>query len=245
MFNILAPAPPLLFSADADPDAPIAAYLFVAGKYADKDIEVTPEDLGFICKNFSANGSSVPINTEHMTTPLDPLGEVVALHCAGDKLYGSLVFSAGIRQHITERNAGKLSCGFERLEDGTLNLVHLSIVAQPRVPGAGFLSAVAVAEKVSKFSAAGKLTPATAPIAARILSAPSVITFGDGSSGSVADDFAAFLEAMPVVQPRGAAVGSQFSAPGSGDGLTDIQREMCKTHGVDPAAVAATLKGMK
>jgi hypothetical protein len=203
--------------------------LFEAGSYPDKGVDITPEDLDCIVSEFNAGAASgqfPPVKTEHRDTPLDPLGEVVAVTRHGNELYGVLAFAPGIHSHIQDRNVQSVSVGLAReMRDGkpVTRLTETSLVFAARVAGAGFLSAEQIAAKLATFAAAGKLTPAMTGPVTRLLSAPQAVTFSDGSSVSVAAEVEALLNALPVVQNRnGSAVGVAFAAPGRGgpnDGL--------------------------
>lgn len=220
------------------------ARLFVAGEYPDKGITVTPGDLAKIVAAFHAEGRPVPVKAEHHDGPLDPLGEVVALHVEGDELYGMLVFSAGIDAHLRERHVEHLSVCLARASDGSLRLKEASLVCAPRVPGAGFLPPEAVEEKLASFRRAGKLTPAMEPHARRLFSAPAGITFSDGSASDVAAELEALLRALPVVQPRegtAAAAPIRFAA-GTGDNAPPAEvTRLAQSFGLDPQRVAKNL----
>jgi hypothetical protein len=206
------------FSATATVNRPVK--LFEAGDYPDKNVTITEADLDSIVSHFntaSAAGKYPPVKTEHTSTPLDPLGEVVALHRSGKELYGVLAFSPGIHSHIADRNVSNVSIGLirEAGPDGqaVTKLTECSLVFAARVPGAGFLSPEQVASKLATFTAQGKITPAMAPSVAKLLAAPQSVQFSDGSALSVAAEVEALLNALPVVQHRGGAVPVTFSTP--------------------------------
>lgn len=194
------------------------ARLFVAGEYPDKGVTITADDLRRIVANFnSAPGPGVPVKIEHADTPLDPFGEVAALYVDGDELFGVLVFSSGMDAHIRERGVEHLSVALLREADGSFRLKETSLVFTPRVPSAGFLTPATVAATLARFTGEGRITPAMRPAAQRLLSAPRLVTFGDGSVVDVAAEVAALLAAMPVVQPRGSVPGTGgFETPGGG-----------------------------
>jgi hypothetical protein len=233
------------------------ALLFTAGEYPDKAVTVTPDDLDAIIARFQAAGRApVPVKAEHIDTPLDPFGEVVALHREGSHLYGTLVFSEGVYQHIRERGVRNLSVALVRDAEG-FALKEASLVFQGRVPGAGFLTPAQVGEKVAAFRATGKITPAMEPHVSRLLSAPSVIAFGaaDGTPATldVAGTVEALIAALPVIQPRvpvlrtGEPVATvapiPFTTPAAAaPGLTDVQRHLAARFGVAPETVAAFMK---
>lgn len=229
------------------------ARLFVAGEYPDKGVTITEAHLDQIVARFTAGGSSVPIKVEHIDSPLDPLGSVIGLYRRGGDLYGMLVFSAGVNQHLRERSVENLSVALVREPDekgGGFSLKETSLVLKPRVVGAGFLS---VTERVSAFRQAGKLTPAMEPHLAALLCAAPLLTFSDGSGGSspinVAEIVDKLLAAMPVVQPRGAAVASEFggmrrgslAASGEEGGIIGA---MARAFGVEAKKVAANVAMM-
>ena len=211
MLLFASPSLPILFAAPVT-DQPVPVCLFEAGEYKDRGVTITPGDLETVVSRFHTGNATVAVRTEHEGSPLDPLGEVVGVYHKAGKLYGAIVFSAGIEQHIKARDAGKFSVGFKVHEDGGFVLDHVAVTATPRVPGTGFLNPAQVGETLAKFSQEGKLTPAMLPAATRLLSAPGEVHFSDGSTGSVAADVVALLQALPVVQPRGAAIpGAAFS----------------------------------
>ena len=72
--------------------------------------------------------------------------------------------------------------------------------------------------------------------------APPVVTFGDGSSVDVAAEVEALLQALPVVQPRGAVGGVSFGGPAA-DGPSAATRQFAQLFGVEAAKVHAHLKG--
>lgn len=218
------------------------ARLFVAGDYPDKGVIITPGDLNRIVANFATAKNPVPVKTEHTDTVLDPLGEVSALYVDGDELYGVLTFSAGMDAHIRERAVEHLSVALLREEDGSFRLKETSLVFTPRVATAGFLSRERIAATIAKFAGAGKITPAMRPTVERLLSAPQVVTFGDGSSVNVAAEVEALLTALPVVQPRGSAGGVAFRGL-TADGPGPATRQFAELFGVDAARIHAHLKG--
>ncbi len=236
------PASPLLFAATVT-EHPVPVCLFEAGEYPDRGITVTPEDLDQVVSRFNSSDQAVLVNTEHRVTPLDPLGEVVGVYHKNGKLYGAIVFSAGIQAHIKARDAGKFSVGFRAHDDGGFVLDHVAVTATPRVTGTGFLNPAQVAESLAKFSKEGKLTPAMMEPAARLLSAPGIVRFSDGSEGLVAADVVALLDALPAVLPRGSAVPANFARTNAADGLSPEQARMADRFGVDSKRVAATISG--
>ena len=129
--------------------------------------------------------------------------------------------------------------GFKVHENGGFVLDHVAVTATPRVAGTGFLNAAQVGQTLAKFSAAGKLTPAMMEPVSRLLSAPGEVHFSDGSTGSVAADVVALLDALPIVQPRGATVPANFSR--HSNTISPELEAMAKRHGVDAKQLAANL----
>jgi hypothetical protein len=228
----------------------VPALLFTAGEYPDKGVTITEEDLDSVLARFQAGGQKpVPVKAEHLDTPLDPFGEVVALHRDGPNLYGMLVFSEGVYGHITERGVRNLSVALVRDGEG-FALKETSLVFQGRVPGAGFLTPAQVAQKVAAFRVAGKITPAMEPHVSKLLSAPSVIAFSDAAGQAatldVAGTVADLLGALPVVQPRqltsAVAVPAVPAVPVTfslAEGrLSDLQRALADRFGVSHDKVA-------
>jgi hypothetical protein len=76
--------------------------------------------------------------------------------------------------------------------------------------------------------------------AARLLSAPQQVSFSDGSALDVAAEFEAFLNALPVVQPRG-SVAPPASFTQLVAGPSAATQAFAKAFGVDPAKVHARL----
>jgi hypothetical protein len=253
----------------------VPTLLFEAGSYPDRGVTITEADLDAVLARFHAAGDSVPIRVEHLETPLDPLGHVVALHREGRYLFGTLAFPAGLYAHIQERKANRVSVAFHIVEDGFgkgYRLHETSLVFVPRVPSAGFLTSDQAVARLSAFRAAGKITPAMEGPLSRLLSAVSApnvhggaLQFFDGSqSASEANamrgegllspngnpqsellgSIEALLEAMPVVQPRGAAVPVvPFSVPrGETPPLSPEMAIWARAMGLDPERVAR-LKG--
>ena len=214
------------FNAGFAPGAPvpsggrvrIPSLLFVAGEYPDKGVTVTIADLDSLITRFQAAGSPVPVKAEHFDSPLDPLGEVVALHREGDNLFGMLVFSEGVASHIQERAARNLSVALMRDETG-YSLKEVSLVFTGRVPGAKLLTPEQIQRKLADFRAAGKVTPAMEPSVTRLLSAtPSVVTFADGSAVEIdiAAEIGQLLSALPILAPSGGQVPAIVAAWNAG-----------------------------
>jgi len=229
----------------------IPAQLFRADAYPDKGVTITPEDLDGICKRFSASGQPVPIRLEHIETPLDPLGHVVALHREGDLLFGTLAFPVGLYSHIQERRADKVSLGLHVVEDENgkgYQMKECSLVFTPRVQGAGFLSPDQIATRLASLQASGKITPAMVAPAAKLFSlGGGSLQFSDGSQANLSALLDELFLASPVVQVRGGQVPTaQFSAPSneSVPALSGEAAKMANTLGLDPARVAKIKKEM-
>lgn len=260
----------VLFAAPSAPSAAAAdekvrrhARLFTAGEYPDKGVTITEDDLRGVVERFEAEGGpgragGAPILTEHRRGLHDPLGACVALHLepgAGGHLYGTLEFSAGTWAHLKERGVDKLSVALVRLPEaqgGGYELKEVSVTQTPRVPGASILPAgvpapaMAVAERLAAFRAAGRVTPAMEGPLSRLLSAASAasessaaeVVFADGSRVDLAREALALVGALPVVQARGAALSPLPGATGgAASGAPASVRGLAAAFGVDPARV--------
>ncbi len=223
--------------------------LFKAGEYADKGVTVTEDDIDRLIARFNEAGEA-PVKVEHMDTPLDPFGHVVALYRRGPDLFGMLTFSAGVDALIEERGVKNVSISLVRESEengGGFRMKETSLVFSPRVAGAGFLSeaATAAAAKIARFCAEGRLTPAMVPAAKRLLAAPSEIRFSDGSALDVAAITEQLLAAMPVVQPRQAAAAASFGAgPSSEAAPSETVKAVAAGFGLDPVKVMKNMKGV-
>ena len=200
----------------------IPALLFVAGDYPDKGVTITEAHLDDLIARFNAGPRVAPVKAEHFDSPLDPFGEVVALHRNGPNLFGMLAFSEGIAQHIAQRGAKNLSVALcrESAEGGALafSLKECSLVFTPRVAGASLLSPEQIGQKMAAFRAAGKVTPAMeGPLARLLASPPAAVTFSDGSAGEVdiAAEAEALVNALPVTAPRASQIPASFYPAGA------------------------------
>ncbi len=108
------------------------AKLFTAGSYPDRGIEITEADLDRMVENHK----SAPIKVEHTDSPLE-LGMVTKLWRVGQDLFGKLRFTAPAWALVQSSGAGKLSAAVRRDKTG---LVEVSLVRNPRVPGAAVFS---------------------------------------------------------------------------------------------------------
>ncbi len=269
------------------------ARLFVAGTYADKNLTVTEADLDGLIARFHADGARKPVQIEHIVSALDPLGEVVGLHRSGGELYGLLAFSSGVEAHLQKRGVENVSVALIRETgdgdtEGGFSLKEVSLVLKGRIPSATLLEGAhnqlnahaapgavlhepatkggentATEHVLARFRAQGKLTPATEPLAAFLLSSTSrqrnvssesgasgasgAFVFNEGASDaeSVADVFARFLDATPSVCPRtplaGAHSGQMRYTPGT-MGASRAASEMASKWGVSPEALSARIK---
>lgn len=195
----------------------IPALLFVAGDYPDKGVTITEAHLDEVITRFNAGPRVVPVKAEHFDSPLDPFGEVVALHRNGPNLFGMLAFSEGIAQHIAQRGAKNVSVAFHR-ESGeggavAFSLKECSLVFTPRVAGASLLSPEQIGQKMAAFRAAGKVTPAMeGPLSRLLASPPATVTFSDGTPGEldIAAEAEALVNALPVSAPRVSQIPPSF-----------------------------------
>ncbi|GAB4458854.1 MAG: hypothetical protein OHK0029_20630 [Armatimonadaceae bacterium] len=184
--------------------------LFRAGNYPDKGVSVTPVQLHQIVERFQhgrLQGQRIPVKVEHRDSPLDPLGEVVALYVQGEELFAMVEFSAGIHAHIEARGVRSFSAAFlrDRTDEGEgFTLKEASLVTHPRIADAGFLEEAGVEQRLSEFRRAGKVTPAMEPPLRRLLVAGAAVTFCEGVARSVdiASETAALLNALPVLLPH-------------------------------------------
>jgi hypothetical protein len=105
------------------------AKLFEAGRYEDRNLEITPSDLSRLAQAFS---NPIPILTEHGETPLS-LGELVEMEALGRELYGTLAFSPEAHALIERCGARALSVG---LAPDLSEVREVSLVRNPRVADA-------------------------------------------------------------------------------------------------------------
>jgi hypothetical protein len=227
----------------------VPCQLFQAGPYPDKGVTITEADLDDLIHRFNTGGRQVPIRVEHIETPLDPLGHVVALHREGALLFGTLAFPVGLYSHIHERKADKVSVGLHVIEDehGRGYLLHeCSLVFAPRVAGAGFLSPEQIAATLTAYRQAGKLTPAMEGPLSRLFAFSSGVAFSTNDGNELRGLLAAFLEALPVIQPRGPLVPGIDFGQNRGGAAPTLSPEMTKwaqSMGLDPARVAQIKEG--
>lgn len=115
--------------------------LFRAGKYEDKDFELTPDEL----KNAVNDFKPVPLDIEHVPSILDgKLGTLQAVTASedGSELYGT----AMVPKWLAEETAGepiKVSCTWNRKNK---KLEKLALVRNPRVTDAALMAAFTASE---------------------------------------------------------------------------------------------------
>lgn len=260
-----------------DPQAHRVARLFVAGEFPDKNLTVTEADLDGLITRFHATGARRPVQIEHIVSPLDPLGEVVGLHRCGAELFGLLVFSAGVEAHLQKRGVENVSVALVRENDvngdtGGFSLKEVSLVLKGRIPSATLFDETALhtsagdsganrvrvqekgnestSDKMARFRALGKLTPATEPLAAILLSAhgplkggeTAPLTFGaSGGQADFADVFAQFLDALPPVCSRFPLASPNRGKTSSRPTVGKAASDMAARFGVSPHELAARL----
>lgn len=219
------------------------ATLFEAGDYPDKGLNVTPEQLDALVTHFYATGARRPVKIEHQDSPLDPFGEVVGLVVYGNQLHGLLEFEASADSLLRSRGAKGLSVGL--LRGDPLDLEEVSLVLSPRVATAGFFSTDDVSAKVAAYVAQGKLTPAAAPFATKLLAVAPSVMFGEGEAAApVASLVDELLAALPVAQAKGAQVVAPLPvAPDAGQTeLKDAVFAVAKKLGANPDKMLALVE---
>ncbi len=111
--------------------------LFRAGRYEDKDFEMTADELTAAVEKFD---NPVPIDLEHMPTILDgKLGEVLSISAFGDELHGVVKLPKWLDDAIGSVPR-KVSATWTRIEK---ELVGLALCLDPRVEDAALMSAYA------------------------------------------------------------------------------------------------------
>lgn len=109
------------------------AKLFEAGRYPDKNLEVSPGQLDEMAGAFSR---PVPVRVEHRQSPLR-LGWLVKVWREGSSLLGRLAFTRKAWDLLQESGARAVSLGLDR---DTLAIREVSIVRFPRVASARVFS---------------------------------------------------------------------------------------------------------
>jgi hypothetical protein len=233
------------------------AKLLEVGAYPDKGLTVTEADLDGIVSRFSNDGA--PIKVEHMDTPLDPLGRVQKVWRDGNALMAKLLFPEDLAGFLRRRGVQKLSVGLSREAVG-LALAEVSLVLKPRVAAAAMfsgedkdaeiarlraeLSAREVNAQIGALKAAGRVVPATEPLARALLSlsGDNLITLSDGGAAEpVSAVFLQFLNAQPPLVKFGETATGEAENTGE-PGMTTDEAEWLKDKlGVDPEKVAAQL----
>lgn len=152
------------------------AKLFEAGDYPDKGIQVTQEQLHALAAAFDR---PVPVLIEHADSPLE-LGYLTAVRAEGDELFGDVSLSPEADALVRSSGADKLSLALSPELDA---IREVSLVRHPRVESARLFSGALLEDWRGKYEALetqatldslvreGKLTPAQAPIAGRLLAA--------------------------------------------------------------------------
>ena len=228
----------------------------------DKGLTLSEGDLDGIVSRFAA---PVPLMLEHIETPLGPLGTVQRIWRDGRRLLGRVAFAPDVAGLVRARGCKGLSCGLAR---APLALAELSLVLKPRVAAAVLLSDDDQAElirlraevvqqrveaQITDLKRAGKIVPATEAAARVLLSAgdANTVTLAEGGSQAVSAAFLAYLTAQPAVvtlseyaEVDAAAVAEANRRAGeSAETFTAEEADFLTNRlGVDPAAVAETLK---
>lgn len=112
--------------------------IFEGGDYEDKQFYITPEELAAAAAAFSP----VPLDLEHMSTPLDgKLGELRAVEVGADgwSLYGEVALPA-VLDDLLEGTGRKVSATWDR---GSKTLTGLALVNHPRISDAALMAAFA------------------------------------------------------------------------------------------------------
>lgn len=228
----------------------------------DKGLTLSEGDLDGIVSRFT---EPVPLKLEHMDTALGDLGTVQRVWRDGRRLLGRVALAADIAGLVRARGCKGLSCG---LSLKPLSLAELSLVLKPRVAAAVLLSDDDQAElirlraevvqqrvdaQITDLKRAGKIVPATEAAARVLLSAgdANTVTLAEGGSQAVSAAFLAYLTAQPAVvtlseyaEVDAAAVAEANRRAGeSAETFTAEEADFLANRlGVDPAAVAETLK---
>ncbi len=192
------------------------AKLFEAGKYPDKNLEITVEDLDAII----ANAHSLPLKIEHTDTPLDGvLGTVSKLYRKGTELFGKILFNIDAWKLLSEAGARKLSVA---LTPDKKRITEVSLVRFPRVadaavfktdnilfvgeipanPEADAMADIIVSmradNKIARYRREGKITKASEPFARAIFEEAGTTVRFEGARKNLADLFEEFLKALPA-----------------------------------------------
>jgi hypothetical protein len=110
------------------------AFLFVAGSYPDKGVEITEGDLDNIIKGTV----EAPLKIAHKDTAFDgSLGKVSGLYRKGKELWGRVQITKEAWALCQKAGAKMLSVGIPQTKD---RLSEASIVKTPRIAGASFFT---------------------------------------------------------------------------------------------------------
>ena len=235
----------------------------------DKGLTLSEGDLDGIVSRFAA---PVPLMLEHIETPLGPLGTVQRIWRDGRRLLGRVTFAPDVAGLVRARGCKSLSCGLARapLALAELSLVLKPRVAAAvllsdddaaelvrlRADNARILAENVtrrVDAQITDLKRAGKIVPATEAAARVLLSAgdANTVTLAEGGSQAVSAAFLAYLTAQPAVvklseyaEVDAAAVAEANRRAGeSAETFTAEEADFLTNRlGVDPAAVAETLK---
>lgn len=184
------------------------AKLFEAGKYPDKGIEITTDNLDAIAAGFGA----VPVKVEHTDTPFDgALGNCSHVWREGNDLKGIIGFSPEAWGLIDKAGAKKLSVGILR---DLSALTEVSLVNQPRVQGATvfgnktdgnivefigqvqFIETMAEKPKNESHNLGGiKMADETKTVTSQGVATPETATFSDEQKAFIAQQLKEFGDA--------------------------------------------------
>ncbi|MFQ3550395.1 MAG: hypothetical protein SNJ70_11680 [Armatimonadota bacterium] len=199
------------------------AKLFEAGKYDDKGIEITENDLDIII----GNSSLVPLKIEHIDTAFDgAIGFIQKLYRKGKELFANICFTNEAWNLIKSADAKRLSVSI--LPDKTA-IKEVSLVKDPRIADASVFSKEEKESTINlsadcidfsgeinnythnifsnnadllieKYKKDGKLTPASENIAKALLSQSNsnLIQFGNENI-PISHLFSMFMESQPKV----------------------------------------------
>lgn len=198
------------------------AKLFEAGKYPDKGVEVTRDDIAALASSFR---EPVPVLIEHAASPLD-LGYLTDVEARGDSLYGTISLTREADSLVRRSGAKALSLG---VSSDLREIREVSLVRHPRVADAQLfciscrwdqadplengdefwrrrceeLEAGVRRERTEQRLAdlvrSGRLVPAQVPFARAILGLDDAIEF-NGSRQPIRELFIAVLERQPPVK---------------------------------------------
>ncbi|MFQ3588019.1 MAG: hypothetical protein SNJ76_10220 [Fimbriimonadaceae bacterium] len=219
------------------------AKLFEAGKYPDKGVEVTRDDIVALAANFR---EPVPVLIEHAASPLD-LGYLTDVEARGDSLFGTISLTREADSLVRRSGAKALSLG---VSSDLRQIREVSLVRHPRVADARLfciacrwdqadppepedgiwrrrceeLEGAARRERreqrLSELVRAGRLVPAQVPFARAILGLDDTVEF-DGSRQPIRELFIAVLERQPPLKLFGEIAPTASDAGEAGSGGDD------------------------